>query len=212
MADVFDEINDDLRHENLRQFWKENGSWIIGCAVGAVLLTGAQAFWRHLELRRDTAATAELSRLAADPSGLENFAGTGDRNHAMLARFAAAGAHLERGEKDKAVALYDAVAGTSGIDRTLRDLAKLLSISQRLDKDSPDKLRKELAALSGDGGAWRATVRELEALLAVRQGDLQKATEALERITADPLAPADARARAFTLRELYTAEKTAPKN
>lgn len=212
MADVFDEIDDDIRHEKLRQLWKENGPWIIGCAVGAVLLTGAQSFWRNWEYKRDTAAMTELSSLAADPSGLESFAGTGDKNHAMIARFVAAGAHLERGEKDKAIALYDIIAGTSGIDNILRDLARVLSISQRLEKDSPDKLWKELALLSGNEGAWRYTVWELEALLAVRQENIQKAMDSLAKITADPLAPADARARALTLREFYMAEKTDPKN
>jgi len=212
MTDIFDEINDDLRHEKLRQFWKENGSWIIGCAVGTILLTGAQAFWRQWEYKHDVATTVELIRLVDDPSGLENFAETGDNDHAMIARFAAAGAHLKQGEKDKAIALYDTIAKTSGIDMILRDLASVLSISQRLDKDSPDKLWKELAVLSGDDGAWRYTAWELEALLAARQENLQKAIDALARITSDPLAPSSSRARALTLRNLYMAEKIDPKN
>ena len=212
MADVFDEIDEELRHEKLHQFWKENGPWIIGGAVGAVLFTGVQVFWRQWEYKHDTTATTELSRLVADPSGLEKFAGTGDKNHALIARFTAAGAYLEQGEKDKAIELYDAVAGMPGIDESLRNLAKVFSISQRLDKDSPDKLWKELSMLSGDDGVWRYTARELEAFLAVRQGDFKKALDVLEKITADPLAPADARARAFTMRKFYMAEKTNLKN
>ncbi|MCK5658545.1 MAG: tetratricopeptide repeat protein [Alphaproteobacteria bacterium] len=212
MADIFDEINDDLRHEKLRQFWKENGPWIIGCAVGAVLLTGAQSFWRYWEHKSDVAATVELIRLVDDPSGLENFAGIEDKSHATIAHFAAAGAYLEQGEKNKAIALYDTIAKTSGIDMPLRDLARVLSISQRLDKDSPDKLLKELAALSGDDGTWRYTAWELEALLAVRQGNLQKAMDALAKITSEPLAPLNVRSRALILHDLYRAEKTYPKN
>ncbi|MCE9508530.1 MAG: tetratricopeptide repeat protein [Alphaproteobacteria bacterium] len=213
MTDVFDEISDDLRREKLNQFWKENGSWIIGGAVIAVLLTGALSFWRQWEYRRNTAATSELVRLvtASDLPTLESFAKTGSKNHAMLARFMAAGAHLEHNEKDQAIALYNDIAETSGIDKTYRDLARVLSIGQRIDKDDPEKLQRELSALSDDKGVWRYTALELEALLSARQGRMQDAVDVLTKITADPLAPADARTRAFTLRELYMAEKTDPK-
>ena len=209
MTDVFDEINDDLRREKLHQFWKENGAWIIGGAIMAVLFTGALSLWRQWEYRRDAEATTELTRLvaASDLPPLESFARTASKNHAMLAGFLAAAAHLEHGEKDQAVALYNDIAATSGLDRTWRDLAKVLSIGQRLDHDDPGKLQKELSALSGDNGAWRYTALELEALLAARQGRMQNAIEALTKVASDPLAPADARTRAFTLRELYMAEK-----
>jgi hypothetical protein len=209
MTDVFDEIADDLRREKLNQFWKENGSWIIGGVVAAVLLTAGLSFWRQWEYRRNTAATAELVRLvtAADLPQLENFARTGDKNHAMIAKFVAAATHLEHGEKDQATALYDSIAATSGLDKTWRELAQLLSIGQRLDGDDPEKLKQELSALSSDKSAWRYTALEFSALLDARQGDRQAAIDALTKITADPLAPTDARTRAFTLRELYIAGK-----
>ena len=215
MTDVFDEISDDLRTEKLNQFWKENGSWIIGGAIGAVILTGALTFWRQWDYQRNATATTELTRIVntADVSKIEGFAATADRNHAMMARFLAADAHLERHENDKAIALYNDIAATSGLDDTWRDLARLHSISLRLDKDPPDALAKELTALSGDEGVWRYSAREMEAFLAARQGQMQQAADMLARITADPQAPEDERQRAFSLRELYIADaKTAQKS
>jgi hypothetical protein len=209
MADVFDEISDDLRREKLNQFWKENGSWIIGGAIAAVLLTGFLTFWRQWEYRRDAAATLELTHLAATPANLpqlEKFAEKADKSHAMMARFAAAEQRLEHKEKDKAIAIYNAIAATPRLDKTWRDLAHVLSISQRLDQDPPAALEKELAGLSGDDNTWRFTARELEALLAARQGQMQKAASILAKITADPQAPQEARQRAYTLRELYAAD------
>ena len=175
MSDVFDEVADDLRRLKLQQFWKENGSWIIGGAIGAVILTGVLTLWRQWSYQRDMAATTELTRLvtAADLAKLESYAVTADKNHAMMARFIAADAHLQRGEKDKALALYNEVGGTIGLDSTWRDLARIHSISLRLDKDDPATLAKELAALSGDKGVWRFTAREMEASLAAKQGEMQ---------------------------------------
>lgn len=211
MTDVFDEISDDLRREKLNQFWKENGSWIIGGAIGAVLLTGALTLWRQWEYQHNASATTELTRLvtAGDLQKLEGFATTGDKNHAMMARFLAADAHLQKNEKDKAIALYSEIAGTYGLDKTWRDLARVRSISLRLDKDPPEALEKELSDLTGDNNVWRYTAREMEALLAARQGKMQHAADLMARITADPQAPEDMRQRAFSLRELYIADAKA---
>jgi hypothetical protein len=211
MTDVFDEISDDLRREKLNQFWKENGAWIIGGAIGAVLLTGALTFWRQHESARDAEATTQLTRVveAANVTGLESFAATADKNHAMMARFLAADAYLEQKQTDKALALYNAIASTSGLDETWRDLARIHSISLRLDKDPPDALAKELSALSGDKDVWRYGAREMQALLAARQGQMQTAADILARITADPEAPGDMRQRALSLRQLYIANAKA---
>lgn len=219
MSDVFNEIEDDIRNEKLQQFWKENGAWIIGGAILAVILTGALTFWRHWEYDRNTAATSELTRIVStgDLKQLEKFGEDGDKNHAMVARFVAAGMHLQRGEKDQAIKLYNEIADTSRTDKTWRSLAKILSISQRLDTESPEKLEKELSSLARDKDPWRYTARELQALLAAKQNHLQEAVDILTTVTADPQAPADARARAFTLRDLYMADipadaKTEPKS
>ena len=211
MTEIFDEISDDLRQQKLNQFWKENGSWIVGGAIGAVVLTAGLTFWREYEFKRDTRETTQLIRLqkTADLPKLESFAAATDKNHAMMARFGVADAYLAKKETDKALAVYNAIATTSGLDKTWRDLARLHSLSLRLDKDSPEALSKELAALSGDDGVWRYSAREMEALLAVRQGQLQRAADTLAGITADPRAPEGMRQRAFSLRQLYIADAKA---
>ncbi len=211
MTDIFDEIGDDLRRENLEKFWKENSSWIIGGAIGAVLLTGVLAFMKQWEYQRNMTATTEISRLAdvADYSKLESFAATSDKGHAMMAQFLAADVYVEKNQKDKALELYNDIINTSGLDKMWRDLALIHSISLRLDKDPPDAIEKELADLSGDNGVWRYTAREMQALLAARQGQMQKAADLLTAITADPAAPEDERQRAFSLRELYIADAKA---
>ncbi|MBI3442043.1 MAG: tetratricopeptide repeat protein [Proteobacteria bacterium] len=207
MADVFDEISDDLRQEKLHQFWRENGSWLIGGVIAAIALTAGISLWRQWEQQRNVATTTELIRLveAANVTQLERFSDASDKNHAAIARLLAASAHLDRGEKTQAIELYNGVAATFGLDRTYRELAAVLSISQRLDSDNPERLVQELSKLSRDSSPWRYSARELTALLEEKQGHTLQAIEALTNITSDPQAPADARARAFSLRELYVA-------
>ncbi len=209
MTDVFDEIAEDLRREKLHQFWKENGSWIIGGILLAVVMTGALSFWRQWESNRNAAATAELTRVVGknDPAALAAYAQGAPGDQAMLARFMAAAAYTQHGDKDKAVAMYDAIASAMGPDKAYRQLAKLYSVSLRADGGDAAALRAELKPLLSEKAVWRYTALELDALLASRAGDRGAAVEDLTKISADPLAPADARARAFTLRSLYVAGK-----
>lgn len=211
MADVFDEISDDLRREKLNQFWRENGSWIIGAAVLAVVLTGVMAFWRQWEYKRSLRSTTELYRLleAADVAKLEQFGRAGPADQGVIALFMAAAEHLRKQEKKEALAIYGEIADKAGADRSWRDLARLLSVSQQLEDGEPAKLEKELSRLDGPRGVWRYTALELQALLAARQGQAQKAADILAKIAADPDAPSDARTRAVTLRELYAADAAA---
>jgi hypothetical protein len=208
MSDVFDEISDDLRQQKLNQFWKENGSWIIGGAIGAVLLTGALTLWREHTLARNTEQTTQVVTLekAGDLTKLDTFAGSADKDHAMMARFAEADAYIAKKQNDKALAVYDTIANTSGLDKTWRDLARLHSVSLRLDKDPPEALAKELATLDGDKDVWRYSAREMEALLAARQGQMQKAASLLSAIAGDPTVPDDMRQRAYNLHQLYVAD------
>lgn len=208
MTDAFDEIQDDLRQQKLNQFWKENGAWIIGGALGAVILTAALTTYRHWEEHRNTVATTELTNVisAGDVAKLEDFAGKGDKKHAMMARFLAADTYLARKENDKALALYNDIAKTSGIGRTWSDLARLHSISLRLDKDDAAALGKELAPLTAEKNPWRHSARELQGLLAARQGHMQEAADIMGRLAADPLAPDDLRQRAMSLRAVYAAD------
>lgn len=212
MADnLIEEVNDDLRRQKLEQFWKENGSWIIAGAVLAVLATAALTFWRGYEYKRDMAETAAFSAVvkSADAAKIAAFAEKTDKDHALQARFAAAALHVARKENDAAAGLYAAIAKTRGVDRAYRDLASLLGIGLRLDKGTAADLRKELEPLTDKKSMWRFQALELEALLAVREGNKKAAADILTQISGNPEAPQDVRTRAFTLRELYMADLAA---
>jgi len=209
MVEILDEISDDLRQQKLNQFWEENKYWIIGGVIASIIATGAMSFWRQWEYSRDTRNTSELSRLIADISNignLENFSKTTDKNHAVVAKFILADTYINNGEKAKAITAYKEIAETSGVDKTYRDLAKTLSIGQRIDSDDPKKLEQELSDLINDNSTWRYTALELTALLNAKQGKFDVAINTLNKITSSPDAPTELRNRAITLHELYTAE------
>ncbi len=204
---LIDEVNEDMRRQELMAFWVQNRVWVIGGIVLAILMTAGMTFWRGHEARQNMAMTASLmeAATASDVKKLDELVTKKqvDSEHAAMAQFAAAGIQVVRGEKDKAAALYDKISASSGIDKIYRDLAALYALRLRMDAEKPEKIHAGLKPLLDDKNPWRFTALETEALVFAREGKIDKAAEALEKISTDSAAPQDLRTRAMTLREFY---------
>jgi len=207
MSDVMEEVNEELRQQKLEAFWKENRSWIIASIILAILATAGLTYWRSWDLKKNLENTATLLEVskADDPRALTAFADTARKNHAALARLLAAGLHVKQGNTDRAVEIYESIGSESGLDRTLRDLARILSVSRRLETGDPKKLHAELADLSSRKSPYRFSAIEMDALVFAREGKMKEAAERLQDISTDASAPNDARLRATTLHEFYAA-------
>lgn len=206
MADIFEEVNEELRQQKLQAFWKENGPWIIGGAILAVVMTGSLSFWNNWKHERNVAATTELVRVLneeTDVAKLEDYAQSTSTDHAALARLFAAGRYAREGNTDKAVELYAEIEQSRGVGKLYRDLAKLFSVGLRLQTGDAAQLEQELAYLAKNNSAWRWSAQEMQALLAAREQNFEKAVDILTQLSGDNAAPQDMRTRAFTLRDIY---------
>src|SRR5262249_34122067 len=94
---------------------------------------------------------------------------------------------------------YDAVAADSGIETVFRDLATLLSATQRVDREDLASVTKRLQPLLGDANTWRFSARELIAVAALRANNAAEARSQLTRLSDDAAAPPGVRARATEL-------------
>lgn len=211
MADLMDEIGEDLREQQLKAFWKENGAWIIGGIILAIVATGALSFWRTYQHGKDVEATASLIAAArgADASKIAEFSKTTDKDHAAIAKFLAAGAYLQQGKASEAAGLYAEIEATSGIDRMYRDLAALYAVRLNLETGDAADLHKKLDKLTDRDNTWYFTALETRALLFAREGKNREAAETFSKISGDAAAPQEAKTRAFTMRELYLGDASA---
>jgi hypothetical protein len=205
LPDIFDEVKEELRAEQARKFWVRYGSAAAGVVLLAAIGFGGWQAWRWNEARQ-TQATAlafmEVHR-AAEASGAdlkaagERFAAiaqTAPEGYRVLARLRAAALKAETGERDVALGLWNEVSADSRAPQMYRDLASLMWALHGLDSQDPAALDSRLAPLVG--GAWGASARELQALVAIRRGATAEAKKNLEALAADVTAPAGVRERA----------------
>src|SRR6478609_3918140 len=51
MSDIFREIDEELRRDNVAKLWERYGKYIVGLAAVIVLATGAAVGWREYQMR-----------------------------------------------------------------------------------------------------------------------------------------------------------------
>nr|WP_242481691.1 tetratricopeptide repeat protein [Paracraurococcus ruber] len=184
------------------------GGVFAGAALLVVLGVAGLQGWRWYESRgAGQAAEAYLaagSAAAAPDADLKAVAGRYDAlvaaappGYRTLARLRAAALKAEAGEREAAIAEWDALSRDSAVDPLYRDLGTLLWALHALDGGDPAAIEARLAPLAQ--GPWRASVEEVRALAAMQRKDAAAARRLLTALAADPLAPQGVRDRAGRL-------------
>ncbi len=215
MADIFHEVDEEVRRERLQKLWDRYSVYIIAVAV---LIVAGIGSWRGYEWWIDKQAAAAGARFEtaaalsdagkhaeAEAAFAKLAAGGTPSGYRTLASFRAA-AELALTKPAEAIKSYDALAADPALGPTLQDLATLRAAMLRVDKISFTDLQLKLAPLAGEGRAFRHSARELLALSAWHSHDFAGAKKYIDMITADASAPPLMRIRAETLAALIAAQ------
>lgn len=212
MSDIFHEVDEEVRREQLKKLWERYGNLFLAAAVLIVL---AVAGWRGYDwYEAKKAAEAGAAYDAAAQLALQGkhaeaevaFAGVaaqGTSGYRVLARLRAAEELTERDRK-AAVAAYDAIATDPSAGGLLRDVAAVRAALLLVDTAPLEEMSRRLEPLAQPSGAFRHTARELLALSAWRAGDVGAAKRWSDAVIGDPEAPAGIRARVGVLQALVT--------
>jgi hypothetical protein len=204
VSDIFREIDEELRRDNLQKLWRQYGRYLIMAVVAALVVAGGIVAWRNhqLSLRQAEsvryAAAMTLLREGKDAEAAKVFASVADERggFGQLARFEAADLAAKSGDRKAAVAAYDTLASSSDLDPELRDVATLLSVMSGFPDADPAAVVERLKPLTGTGNPWRATALELTASAKLKSGDKPGALDIYKKLADDLAAPEGVRARA----------------
>jgi len=206
VADIFQEVEEDLRRDKALAFWKRYQNYIFGFALVAVAATAGVSGWKTYRQHRietngaayltamqalehdQKAAAAQFDQLAKDGGGF-----------AILARFQQANQALQSGDKAKAAALFAAIAGDGSVDKAMKDLAAVLGAFVLLDAGKPADAAKLVEPLTGDNQPYRFSALDIQGQAALAAGDKKKAKDIytqLKQLGALPNAPQGVEARA----------------
>lgn len=213
MSDIFQEVDEEVRREQLKRLWDNYGHFAIAACILIVLAVGGWRGYQWWELKRAAEASIKFdtaTQLSGDGKHAEaeaayaQLAREGTAGYRVLARLREAAELADRDPK-AAVAAYDAIATDSTTGQPLQDLAVIRAGLLLVDTAPLSEFTQRLEPVAGAAAPFRHTARELLATAALRAGDATAVRRWCDMITADPETPADIRARAEMLVTLATA-------
>lgn len=213
MADIFHEVDEEVRREQLKKLWDRYSIVLIAVAVLIVAGIGA---WRGYEWYLAKKATeagaqfeaaitlAEQGKQAEAEAAFAKVAAAAPYGYRTLARLRAAAAAAQVKPAD-AVKAYDAIAADGSLGAIWQELAAVRAGMLLVDTAPLAEMQKRLDPLSEPGRIYRHSARELLALSAWKNNDATAAKRYLDMIAADGETPPGTRQRIDVLSALIAA-------
>lgn len=213
MADIFQEVDEEVRREQLKRLWDRYGILFIALAVLIVLgVAGYRGYQYWIDKQaaaasgqfEQAATLSEQDKHAEAQAAFAKIAADAPAGYRTLARLRAA-AEIAKSDLKSAVGAYDAIAADGSIDASFRDAAALRAGLLLVDTAPLDELRQRLEPLSEPSRAFRHSAREALVLSAWRNGDVATAKKYIEQVSNDPETPQGIRSRVEVLSALLAA-------
>jgi hypothetical protein len=210
VSELFDEVDEDVRRDQLKKLWDQYSIYII---AGALLIIASVGGWRgyqYLEAKKAAEAGAafdkavelsEANKHSEAEAAFTSLAASAPSGYRMLARLRAA-AELATRDPQGAAKLYDDIAADRSADVAVQELAKVRAAGLLLETSSYPNMLTRLEAATAPGATFRHTARELLALSAWRANDTTAARRWLDLIANDGETPPSLRSRAEALQAL----------
>ena len=206
------EVVEDVKNEQFQQLWNKYGLYII-IAV-ALILTATISFesiknWKekkNQELSNTYSVALSLHSQGRLDESLELYNLLASKNSGIyddLAKIQIANVYLEQNKTDDALAVLDAMIKSSTTVSQMKKLAMLKLVSYKLDTNAPaDEINELLTSVSDAENS--DIVKEMTAMLYIRENDLEKAKAEYQKIVSSTNAPEALKYRAMDMINLLS--------
>lgn len=198
------EISEDVKNEQMRALWDKYGLYVI--IFVAVVLTAAVSFetfknWdnkRNQEISNAYAVAISLQSQGKLDESLKLFQNLSEHSglYADIAKLQIANIYFEQKKNNEAVEVLEQLIDDAESSQ-MQEVASLKLAAYKLDTNAPAQDVKEilLPLTQQDSGSYNVA-RELLAMLAIRDGDLEAAKGEYEKIIASASSSDELKSRA----------------
>ena len=202
------EVDENLRRDQLRDWARKYGWWLVGALVLFLAAVGGWLYWLERQ-RAEAAEDSELlsqiytdigsGKMATVPKRLDALADDGKGAVRATALFTGAAVALEQNDRAAATAKYNAIANDDDLAAPYRDLGLIRATSLEFDALKPEQVIARMEPMAKPGNPWFGSAGELTAMALIKQGKRNEAGRLFAAIAADRQVPDSIRARAVQI-------------
>ena len=210
MTELFDEVDEEVRREQLKKLWDKYSIYFIALMVLIVAAVGGWRAYQYVEGTKAAEASAafdkavELSdqnKHAEAEAAFNDLAAKAPSGYRTLARLRAAAEAATR-DPQAAAKMYEAVAADRSVGAEQQEFARVRAACLLVDTAPYADLLQRLEPSTTATSTFRHSAREMLALSAWRSGDMSAARKWLDAIAEDGETPPSLRSRAEALQAL----------
>ena len=190
MADIFDEVSEELKQDQLKQIWNKYSKYIISVAFILFISVLGYFFYDKWKLEKIEVSSSQffsgIEKLEKKEflSSIEIFSKNVDQAHQgykTLSLFGIAEANFKIGKVDEMVLNYKSIYENQNIDVYYRDLARLLSVMK--DNVSSFEIQKKiLDPILNSPSKLQLLAAELEIMLLIRFNKIDEAKLSISKL------------------------------
>jgi hypothetical protein len=210
VSELFDEVDEEVRREQLKRLWDKYSILIIAAALLVIAAVGGWRGYQYVEAGKAAEASAafnravELSEQGKHEEAEKAFADLAVKapyGYRLLSRFHQAAEVASRDHK-AAAKMFDELAADSSIGAEQQELARIRAAGLLVDSATYADMKQRLEPDTVPSATFRHSARELLALSAFHANDTTAARLWLDQISADNETPPSLRSRAEALQAL----------
>lgn len=202
------EVDENLRRDQLRDFGKKYGGWLIAAVVLFLAATGGWIWWQQHQVERSEQQVERLGEVYRNigsgnskdaPQQLDALANSGREAVGASAAFARAALAVQQNDLKVAIAKYRELANESSLPKPYRDIALIRQTALEFDQIQPQEVIMRLEPLAKPGSPWFGTAGEMTAVALVKQGKRAEAGRLFAAIAKDKAVSENIRDRAVQI-------------
>lgn len=202
------EVDENLRRDRIRDFFRENGTWVVAGVILFLAACGAIIWYQQHREQRSQAEVEQLAQIYKDiglgntskvPQQLDALADSGSKGVRATALFTRAAFAIQQNDPKLAISIYKKIADDGSLPGAYRDAALIRQTALEFDQLQPDQVIARLAPLAKPGNPWFGSAGEMTALALVKQGKKQQAGQLFATIAKDKSVPDSIRNRSIQI-------------
>jgi hypothetical protein len=210
VSELFDEVDEEVRREQLKRLWDQYSIYIIAVALLIIAGVGGWRGYQYLEAKKAAEAGAafdkavelsEQNKHAEAEAAFADLAAKAPSGYRVLARLRMASEVANR-DPQGAAKMFDEIAADRSVGTPEQDLARIRAAQLLLETTTYPNMLQRLEPATTPSSTFRHTARELLALSAWRANDATAARQWLDMIASDGETPPSLRSRAEALQAL----------
>ena len=209
ISDTFvKEVDENLRRDQIRDFLKANGSYLIAALILFLAACGGIIWYQQHRQQLAQAEVEQLGQVYKDisvantqkvPQRLDDLSNAGSKGVRATALFTRAALALQQNDTKSAIGIYKQINADSSLPQPYRDAALIRQTALEFDQLQPQQVISRLEPLAKPGNPWFGSAGEMTALALIKAGKSQQAGQLFATLAKDKDVPDSIRNRAVQI-------------